>query len=698
MKYTKSKQFALSAVALSVAICTQTAHAEDTKESDNTEIEVIMVSAQKTTKPLQKVAASVSVVDADSIVNAAKVTAADVLSDVAGVEVQGAARGAAFAIRGLGSDLPPGVGESSVSTNYDGVYSIRAEAGVLGFYDMDRVEVLRGPQGTLYGRNATGGVINFISKDPSLDATSGYVAVGAGNYDFKRAEGAVNIPLSDSVAVRLAGTKVDRDGYLSNGHADSKGDGQRLKLLYSPNDDLKLVVGYDRIHLGGMGSGGVEESNWQMGDYYTTADPSLGDGQDYTSEKVYADLNWHVGPGTLTVIPAHQKGSGTNEGFFGGRGSSGYDPKNIEQNSLEVRYASLPDSALEWVVGFFHYDYEQYTIADTLNTDGSVTVTGDYSKNKGDSDAIFAQLTYHIADDLRLTAGARYTKDSREAEGSAPPPLLVYTGTREDNFTDWKLGLEKDISDTVMIYAQAATGFRPGGVNPFNGDTIVPEELLAYEAGVKSRLMNNSLQLNAATFYYDYSDYQVVDFYVGPTGPNLVFYNADATNWGGEFELLAMPTDSDRLNLSVAYLSSEINTDLCLNPYGYSGAADAVCEGLGDNAISFKGERLPHSPEWTVKAGYEHIFESDAGWTLVPRIDLRYVSDQYVAPSNQEPAHQDSYLTGDATLTWTDRDGQMSVSAFVRNFSNEAVKNAFFVGYSIVSPPRMYGLNLNYRI
>ncbi|TPV57351.1 hypothetical protein FJ444_13230 [Aestuariibacter sp. GS-14] len=697
MLHTKFSQFALSTLAISVALGTNTAGAEEAATEQQKDIEVIMVSAQKSIKPLQKVAASISVVDADSILNAAKVTAADVLSDVAGVEVQGAARGAAVAIRGLGSDLPPGVGESSVSTNYDGVYSIRAEAGVLGFYDMDRVEVLRGPQGTLYGRNATGGVINFISRDPSLDDTSGYVAVGAGNYDFKRVEGAVNLVVSDDVAVRMAATYVDRDGYLSNGHADSKGDGQRLKVLYSPSSEFRLVAGYDRIHLGGMGSGGVEEANWVAGDYYTTADPDIGAGQDYTSEKLYLDLSWQVGPGVLTVLPAYQTGAGTNEGFFGGRGSSGFDPKKIEQNSLEIRYGSLPGETLEWVMGYFHYDYEQYTINDVFNTDGSITVTNEYQENNGESDALFAQLTYHLADDLRLTAGARYTQDKRQAEGSAPPPLFIFDGVRDDSFTDWKLGLEKDLSDSVMVYAQAATGFRPGGVNPFNGGTIVPEDLLAYEAGVKSRLLDNTLQINASGFYYDYADYQVVDFFFSATGPNLVFYNADATNWGGEFELLSIPTDVDRINLAVAYLNSEITSDLCLNPYGYFGETEAVCDGLGANAINFNGERLPHSPEWTIKAGYEHTFVGESGWTLVPRLDLRYVSEQYVAPSNQTPALQDSYITGDATLTWTHPEGHLSVSAFVRNIADEAVKNAFFVGYSIVQPPRMYGMNVNYQ-
>ena len=686
----------LTLLASAITCAFTQAHAQTSPENSG-EIETIIVTSSKTVKSIQEVPASMAVVDEEQISQAARVSASDILSNVAGVEVQGAARGQVIAIRGLGSDLPPGVGESSVSTNYDEVYSIRAEAGLLGFYDLDRVEVMRGPQGTLYGRNATAGVVNFISKDPTLDEVKGHVTGSLGNYSFKRAEGAINIPLSDTLAVRVAATGVDRDGYLSNGHADMSGDGQRIKLLYQPNDDLRILAGYDRIHLGGMGSGGVEDSNWDAGLYYTTADPDIGDGQDYTADKYYLKADWKLGAGTLTILPSYQEASGTNEGFFGGRGSSGYDPKNVEQNALEIRYASLPGAPVEWVFGYYHYDYEQYTEACVLNTDGSVADTAEFSNNTGDSDAIFAQATFPLSDDWRLTTGARYTKDSREAQGTAPPPVNLYTGVREDNFFDWKLGIEHNVSEDTLLFAQAATGFRPGGVNPFNGDTIVPEDLLSYEGGIKTRLMDNRLQLNSSLFYYDYEDFQIVDFFITATGPNLVFYNADATNWGGEFELLAAPTEYSTLNLSLAYLNSEITSDLCLNPFGYAGEADAACAALSTTALNFNGERLPHSPEWTLKGGYELLLEGEGGWYVVPRLDIRYVSEQYVAPSNQPAALQEGYLTGDFTVTWHSADDNLSVSAFVKNIADEAIKTAYFVGYSIPGAPREFGITANYR-
>jgi len=690
-------RFFLSAVAISVLSATcATATAQESAEQKE-DLEIIMVTSSKTNKPLQKVPAAISVVDGERLAQAARVSADDVLANVAGVEVQGAARGKVFAIRGLGSDLPPGVGESSVSTNYDEVYSIRAEAGQLGFYDLERVEVMRGPQGTLYGRNATAGVINFISHSPVLGEFGGHVGVSAGDYNFRRGEGAVNIPVSEDFAVRVAGTIVKRDGFLSNGHNDLEGDGQRIKALYQPSDDFSLLLGYDRIHLDGMGAGATESAYWESGDYYTTDDSGIGDGQDYTSDKYYAKLQWNVGPGQLTILPSYQTGDGTNEAIFAGRGTAGYDPKNVEQNALEVRYGSLPGEDIEWIVGFFHYDYEQSLVAEELYADGTTSGVEDSSFTSGDSDALFGQVTFPVAEDWRITAGARYTWDERESEGTAPAPIYGYAGTRDDNFFDWKLGLEHDLSDNALVYVQAATGFRPGGVNPFDGNTIIPEELLSYEAGIKSRLWDGALQLNASSFYYDYSDFQIVDFFITATGPNLSFYNADAVNWGAELEMLAIPSDAHRINFSLAYLNSEIESDLCLNPSGYTGAADAECDGLGANAINFKGERLPHSPDLTIKAGYEYIYEGNGGWLLIPRIEMRYVTEQYVAPSNQDIALQGDYFTGDITVTWHDAQDKLSVSGYVKNFTDEAVKTGFFTGYVVGGAPRTTGVSLNYR-
>ena len=203
----------------------------------------IVVTAAKTENTLQKTGISVTTVDGLKLRETGVSSTDQALRDVPNVVVQGAARGFVVAMRGVGSDLPPGVGESAVSTNFDGIYNFRAESGTLGFYDMNRIEVLRGPQGTLYGRNATGGVVNVISNDPVLGKYEGYGTVDVGNYDQLRVEGAANAPIGENVAARVSFASINRDGYLSNGTNDAVGSGMRAKLENQSFRKIQLGVG-----------------------------------------------------------------------------------------------------------------------------------------------------------------------------------------------------------------------------------------------------------------------------------------------------------------------------------------------------------------------------------------------------------------------------------------------------------------------
>ena len=668
-------------------------------QDDTNRLDTVTVTATKTEASAQDVAASLAVVDPEALQRLAQTTADDALRNITGVEVQGAARGATVAIRGIGSDLPPGAGESSVSTNFDGVYSIRAEAALLGFYDLNRIEVLRGPQGTLYGRNATAGVVNVISQDPILGENGGRFTIGAGSDSLFHGDAAFNLGLSDSVAVRGAVAAIQRDGYLSNGQDDADHYGGRLKLLYEPNDDLRLLLGTEFTHLGGLAQGAVPTSNFLAGMPYEATDPSF-EGQDYDGYKIWGQLDVAAGPGVLTIIPAYQDGSGTNRVFFGGRGTFGEDPRLIEQTSAEIRYTSRPESNVQWVLGAYYYDYEQGNtsrdvVQDPATGDFVIGVDEGYNINTGESTAVFGQITVPLNEQFRVTAGLRQTEDERTAEslifppppppgapaGPAPAPV---SGVVTGDFTDWKVGFEWDLSEDSLLYATAATGFRPGGFNSFNSTNFGPEELTSYEVGTKNILRDGAVQLNASAFYYDYQDYQVVNFFIGPSGPNLVFLNADATNWGLEADLLANITPNGTLNFSVAYLDSEITSDLLLNPENPFASEN------------FNGERLPHSPELTVKGGYEHVIDLPGGSTLTPRIDLRFVSEQFVAPNNTPAATQDAYTTGDLSLTWSSADENgFSVTGYVKNFADEAVLRSFFVGFVQVSPPQTYGVTIS---
>jgi iron complex outermembrane recepter protein len=313
-------------------------------------LEEITVTAEKREANLQDTPLSVTAVTGDLINQIGAFNADEVLKNVPNVVVQRAARGYVVAIRGLGSDLPPGQGDSSVSTNFDGVYNYAAESGTLGYYDLERVEVLRGPQGTLYGRNATAGVVNVISREPS-DILEGYGTIEMGNYSLLRMEGAVNVPLNDNFSARTTFVSINRDGFLSNGDDDAVGSSGRIKLRYKPNDNLKVVFSSEYTKLGGHGPGGSKDG-------FIAAYEVENNQISYKSYKFNANVEFTAGPGVFTFIPSYAYQDGTVIGWDGRSNSfqKSWDPMDTVTKSAELRYASKSDSEIKWIGGLYYYD------------------------------------------------------------------------------------------------------------------------------------------------------------------------------------------------------------------------------------------------------------------------------------------------------------------------------------------------------
>jgi iron complex outermembrane receptor protein len=492
--------------------------AEEKKgESDDFMLEEVVVTADKSAEDLQKTSISVTAISGDHIQDYGLVSADEALKDIPNLVVQGAARGTSIAIRGIGSDLPPGMGESSVSTNFNGVYNFRAEAGTLGYYDLERVEVLRGPQGTLYGRNATAGVVNVVTKDPS-ELFEGYVSLEHGEHDLMRQEAAVNAPISDNWATRVSFVNIDRTGFLSNGAQDAVGSSGRVKLRYKPGDAFKVVLSSEYTKLGGRGPGFVAKDDFESGNEYTS---TYGENtsQDYQSYKHSANIEFDAGPGVVTFIPAYQWGEGEVWGEMGMGLEYSDDPLDVDQMSAELRYGSKSDASVKWVAGLYYYSLKNSTRGDPDGMNPEVTT------DETTSYAAFGQVTIPFTESFRGIVGARGAKDEKSYDNpnlaGGPAPV---TGETDWTKYNWKAGLELDLSEDIMSYLTVATGHRPGGFNTMDdGSTFEPEELISYELGLKSRFLNDRLQVNGDVFYYDYKDFQLADFYfpAGSAFPTL---------------------------------------------------------------------------------------------------------------------------------------------------------------------------------
>ena len=631
----------------------------------------VIITSEKRETSLQKTPISVTAVKGSTLRAQGISTIDQVLRDVPNIQVQGAARGFVVAMRGIGSDLPPGVGESSVSTNYDGVYNFRAEAGTLGLFDLERVEALRGPQATLYGRNATGGVVNFISRNPTFNL-GGYGLVEAGNYGLLRAEGALNVPLSDKMAIRTSFAGINRNGYLTNGQNDAVGMGLRTKLKYLFSDNTDIVLNFEYNKLGGKGFGFSTINDFNSGNPLknnTTENQS----QDYESYKFWFDFNTEIGPGVLTVLPSYQVAKGVVFGDNGMGLQRSEDPKEAIQTSFEARYASKPESKVNWVVGYYFYGLENNIAG--FNGDG---------QDKTESSSFFGQITVPLTERFRAVAGLRYASDTKSFDF---PTSMPPNGEENWKTFDWKGGLEYSFAENKLAYFTVASGHRPGGFNSFPGAmgaSFDPEELLSYELGFKTRFADNKIQINGALFYYDYKDFQVADFFFPPGSPFpvLEITNHDALNRGIELETRYALGKNTNLKANFTYLKSTYEEDFDQNG------------GPGEPVLQMNGETLPHAPATTYNLSLDHTFISKNRLSITPTLSFRRTAERYVAPYLGPNQLQEAFSIFDASVRIISPNGQVTFNAYARNIGDYVQKTAFFGNAVIPGAPIQWGGNI----
>ena len=534
-------------------------------------LEEIVVTAQRREENLQHAAIAVTAVTGAELGDAGAIKVQDLTQLVPSLQVTTAAGPyPLFYMRGVGNFNGNGFSDSAVAYNLDGVYVARPSSTQGNFFDLSRVEVLKGPQGTLYGRNATGGAINVITNKPT-DEFSGEATVDFGNYATKNVNAVLNVPLSSSVAARLAVQSTYHEGYLSDRTDDENGKAARLQVRITPTDQFSLDTSGDFYHQGGKGPGstllqtgvsGFVDGNPRIGNtspaisaiysnslYFLAGDTFgalLGKAlviaplptnvqQDNDYWGLSATAEWKMDAGTLTVIPAYRHSSldftSTSPGFL-------IDQRETDkQASLETRFASNTTSALSYLAGLYFLDekisanaiYDQQYNESTQNYD---LTTKSY--------AVFGRLNYAITDTFRLGGGLRFTDDQKSMNGTLnssavlcpgvfiPPPAgpqfcfggvgqvtvpnapLVQSPSDSFKETTWRVSAEYDVAPNSLLYAAAETGFKAGGFFFTNDNPAYhPEKLMAYSLGSKNRFLDNKLQLNAELFYWRYKDQQI---------------------------------------------------------------------------------------------------------------------------------------------------------------------------------------------
>ena len=652
------------------------------------ELEEIVVTAERRSEDLQKAALSITALTADDLAAQSRDNIRDILQVVPGVVVQESTFGSTVSMRGIATTA---AGSDSATTTYvDGI-------PVLGnpniFYGLSRVEVLRGPQGTLYGKNSSGGVVNVVTADPTqIDEAMG--AVDVGNYAMLQTTGMVNVPLSDSLAVRATFTSRDRDGFLSNGQNDQDDKNLRVKLAYRPSD------GFDALLAGTVSKD--DAVNGGQVTYTLGTEPSFdttnSNGYSHTNYySVYGHLNWNFDFGSFTVLPSYQHEQNEFSKYVNSNLNEGSSPTSAESSTLEIRLSSNDTGSVKWVAGLYG-NHESTLISQYLDF---VSFYGVYNDNtKSDSLGVYGQATWSLTDYLRLTGGARYTQDTRDAiqdiYSSESASWEAYNYNQTFTRTDYKARVELDVAQNSLVYAGVTTGYRAGGYAT-QGASFDAEDLTAYSVGSKNRFFGDRVELNAEAYYYDYGGFQITD----PIweGTSIVGFNVlslPATFQGVDLESKFLITRGDQLNVSVSYEKGEFDKQ---------GLISTVLSDGSTALESFGGTQTPFTPQWTIMGGYSHTFELGSGATWTAGVNGTYRDDQYLANIQQPLSVQDAYTLWDANLNYTSSNGKFSINAYGKNLSDEIYRisaqvNSLTATSSnvILGNPRTYGISLMIRM
>jgi iron complex outermembrane receptor protein len=682
------------------------------------QLEEIVVTAQKIAQDLQKTPLSITAITGARLDQLGASDNDSMAFSIPNVTFGTFKSDAQITIRGVGNDNLTIGGDPGVAYHEDGVYLSRGALANDEFFDVDRVEVLRGPQGTLYGRNAVGGVINVISTKPT-DEFSGHADLLEGTDDRIRARAAVNIPIADEWATRFAVISDEHQGYVRNVYNGSDEENLNLKsgraqlqwtgsdkqsVLFQVEEQTERDTGAVRRLLAPQNSPELGVVAPQPSSPYAV-DHSANDSQqiDHAGANITASFN-------LGEYVAFKSISGYNRSkvlqFFdlddtgsnyayGGR--TDYDVSV----SQEFNFSGHIADSFDWIAGLY-YIYDE--------VHGPVPITiAPYSLNllyTGEqwlhAYAGYTQATYHVTSGIRVTAGVRYSKEDKdviETEDDVTATTYLRRPYSASAVTP-HFGVEYDLNDTSMAYATATRGFKSGG---FNIDSFAPsyasEFIWAYEVGLKSTWLEQRIRSNVSAFHYDYSNLQVNVKEPGDTFFSIKNAGAAKVN-GAELEVEAIPVRDMRVNLALGYLDATYLTLV---------SADATRPGQGplppNGAYDLAGNTLPLSPRFKGSLSTSYRLGVQDWGTFIPMVDIDYQARVYFLPFNVEPFVQGGYGKLNLSLGYEAPNPHWQANAFVRNVTNKATISNAFVGLvtsqpsdeAFYDPPRTYGVSVGYK-
>ena len=722
MNHTKMIRPLTLAIAVSLGV---NAEAQQDSESIDLVLEEVIVTAQKREQSLQEVPLTVNAFTGDFVEENGVVDIRDIegLTPNLSIKSRGETEATVF-IRGIGS-LAPGIGaDPAVGIYIDGMTASRGTNATAAFFDVERIEVVKGPQGTLFGRNASAGAISIITNKPDLEGTSGRVMGGFGNEGQLRGQFVGNWALNDAWAVRIGGNHVSRDGLIDNELTgqdllDQNSNQVRASLLGLIGDNWETTLMFEAIN--------AKNNDAIFTDADAFADTvrqnpaprkqeldstrllwtniwGLGSDMDLTSITGYYDHDVWVTPVDADEIEFDI--------------ATFIEPQTNTTFSQELRLNGSVGS-VDWFLGGsylteelgFETDlrYEEGIVLDLLAGLGELCLDPElpectyqsetpFGENDVTSYALYGDFTWSITDSFRLTVGGRYTRDEKDMFYANPPtdgilgvvdgqifgPITdgpVFASDSWSNF-DPRLAIDWDLGESTTLFASFAQGYKSGGINR-QVNTFLPEMQMlntfdeevvkSYEIGTKSRFMDGRASLNASLFFNDYEDFQLETF------ANLlpeVFNVGDVESKGLELEGRFLVTQNFELAGTYAYLDSTIDSS--------------------DFEPGLVGNDTPHSPEHSASAQAHWYIDSGIGeWKLS---GIWTYSDNYWFDI-QNSLEQPSYQVLDLRASLTGQNGNWQIAGFVDNAADEEYFVERFVFLDVANrraPGRLYRVELSW--
>ena len=758
----KCALLAATAVA-SIAGATQAAAQTDVTPDEsrpNSEAEpptTIVVTATKSGQSLEDTAAAISVLTSDDIGPGGIENAGDLAVAVPNVSV-----GDQF---GVNRTFIRGIGLTSIDLGADGAVAFlqngaiisRPAAQLSGFYDIQQIEVLRGPQGTTYGRGATGGVINLVTARPT-STFEGYARASYGNYDAITLEGAVGGPIAgDTLAFRVAGKYENRDGYGVNLFTGNPVDDRnayaiRGSLQANLGPDLEVLVVADHF----------EEDDYNYAFHYfgptivpedqlassllggrTINDFYAARGEPTDVRNIYSDedaindrsgtsvqgiVTLDKGDFTLTSTTAYRTFERFNRDDLDVSDIDAFGQNNYTEDS-ESFSQELTFTAdlgrLSLLGGAMYFQEELFgevrvpttNIAQYLNILLGTNLPADLFDDgaylqRGTVDTkavgVYLEGSLEIVPDLTFTAGARYNWEERAGLGR----FTFEAGGLDiptDKTGDWdaitpKFVLEYQTPGGTLLYGKVTKGFKSGVVNIGSvNDVIDPEDVWAYEVGVRGETIDRAFGYSISGFYYDYSNLQVG--FVNANSIVETINAASARNYGIEVETTIRPAPNTAFRIFGTYLNAEY-TEFC---NGYYAAGDPARRQFPacptDPALSdLSGNKLANAPSFSVAAFADHTIELGDGGSIDLSADVNFQDEIFFTEFNNRDARQEAYAIANASVTYRSPGDRWSASAWAKNiFDTEVLANTIiaaptygFVSVGSLRPPRTYGITLGY--